>query len=333
LTVTTSPFSIDDSAEDDLANYYQLVLADAKLERPDDPEPTYESVLGRLRTPFTALGRCVHIAAYLDGRLVGMISAGLPEDENADQAILDVKVHPEHRRRGIGTTLLQAMLPTLTTAGRTLVAGWGLIEGKSGAIWTRNLGFRVVFRQVLQGLDIAATERELWQVPPPAGYRMARWISTAPAELLDSYALARSAIHDMPSADWSYRPPAWTAERIRRAEAELRDRSVEQRVVAAVHEESGAAVGLTELEFYPHRPEFGYQQETAVLAAHRGLGLGRFIKAQMMNWVVEERPATTHVWTTTADENVHMRRVNEQIGYAAIRVMINVELEISALKP
>ncbi|MEV4626675.1 GNAT family N-acetyltransferase [Micromonospora sp. NPDC049523] len=330
--MTTSPFTADDATEDELADYYGLVLADARAERPDDPEPTYDSVIGRLRTPFTALGRCVHTAAYVDGTLVGLISAGLPEDENVEQAILDVKVHPEHRRRGIGTALLGAVLPTLVSARRTLVAGWGLIDGKSGAGWADHLGFRVVYRQVLQRLEVATTDRELWHVPPPPGYRAVRWVGTAPAALLESYAQARSAIHDMPSADWSYRPPSWTPERIRRAEADLRDRSVEQRVVAAVHEESGAAVGLTELEFYPHRPEFGYQQETAVLAAHRGHGLGRFIKAHMMNWVVEERPGTTHVWTTTADDNEHMRRVNKQIGYTTVRVTINVELETDALR-
>jgi RimJ/RimL family protein N-acetyltransferase len=329
--VTTSPFTPDEATDEQLADYYRLVLADARAERPGDPEPTYEATLGRLRTPFTALGRCVYRAAYADGRLVGLISAGLPEDENVEQAIVDVKVHPEHRRRGIGTTLLRTMLPTLAAERRTLVAGWGLIEGMSGASWAKHHGFRVVYRQVLQGLDVAAANPELWQVTPPAGYRAVRWIGTAPAELLASYAEARSAIHDMPSSDWSYRPPSWTPERIRRTEAELRERNVEQRVVAAVHEESGAAVGLTELEFYPHRPEFGYQQETAVLAAHRGHGLGRFIKAQMMTWVVEERPGTTHVWTTTADDNVHMRRVNEQIGYTPIRVMVNVELETDAL--
>ncbi|WP_239082198.1 GNAT family N-acetyltransferase [Actinoplanes teichomyceticus] len=330
--MTTSPFTPDDAAENELADYYQLALADARTERPDDPEPTYEAAIGRLRTPLTALGRCVHRAAYADGRLVGLISAGLPEDENVEQAVVDVKVHPDHRRRGIGTTLLRTLLPTLASERRTLLAGWGLIEGKSGASWAKRRGFRVVYRQVLQGLDVVATDRELWRVAAPEGYRTVQWVGTAPAELLASYAEARSAIHDMPSADWSYRPPTWTPERIRRAEAELRERNVEQRVVAAVHEETGTAVGLTELEFYPHRPDFGYQQETAVLAGHRGRGLGRLMKARMMDWVVQERPGTTHVWTTTADDNVHMRRVNEQIGYATIRVMVNVEVETDAVQ-
>jgi GNAT superfamily N-acetyltransferase len=245
--------------------------------------------------------------------------------------MLEVRVHPDSRRRGIGTALLRAMIPTVTQRGRTIIAGTGVTDGGCGFRWATDLGFHVVHRMVLQELALATVDRSLWNVPAPPGYRLTRWTGAVPNDLIVSYARARTAIHDAPSGDWSHRLPAWTPELVRRAEADLRERNVEQRVVAAVHEHTGTTAGLTEIQLYPHRADLAFQHDTAVLAEHRGHGLGRWIKAHMNTWLTAERPALTHVRTSTAADNVHMIRVNTQLGYAIIRKMVTVEVETKTL--
>jgi mycothiol synthase len=208
---------------------------------------------------------------------------------------------------------------------------WGVTAGGAGAKWADALGFRVVHHDVLQMLSIPDTDVSRWQIPAPDGYRLTKWIGTAPDDLLDSYATARSAIHDAPSEDSSHRQPEWTSERVRTAEDDLRRRGIEQRVVVAVHEATGAVAGLTELELHPIRQDLGYQQYTTVLAEHRGRGLGRFVKSAMVRWIIDERPQITRIGTSTAAGNVHMIRVNHQIGFKTMRSMIDVEAEIDTL--
>jgi RimJ/RimL family protein N-acetyltransferase len=102
---------------------------------------------------------------------------------------------------------------------------------------------------------------------------------------------------------------------------ELAERDVEERVVAAIHTATGALVGVTGILNYPHRREFGYQNDTSVVMAHRGHGLGRALTAAMTRWIVAERPDIERIMTTTPTENSHMIAVNLSIGYDTIRTM------------
>jgi ribosomal-protein-alanine N-acetyltransferase len=72
------------------------------------PDPWPESGFRELLGPYTrvAVTGGEAVAAYLVARCV------------ADEAeILNLAVHPDHRRRGLGTALIQAVLPDLGRAG------------------------------------------------------------------------------------------------------------------------------------------------------------------------------------------------------------------------
>src|SRR2546421_408538 len=121
----------------------------------------------------------------------------------------------------------------------------------------------------------------------------------APQDVLDSYAVARDAIHDAPLGESDYRWPRWSPAPGRAAEAEARSQGLEQRVVVAIREGTGEIAGFTEVCVHPRRPDVGYQRDTAVVAAHRGRGLGRCLKAHMLPWLLVDRPALARITTTT----------------------------------
>lgn len=146
--------------------------------------------------------------------------------------------HRNYADGAIGKALLRAILPALNTEGRDLVAGQGITAGGDGEGWATALGFTRAHEFILQALMVADVDPSLWGVAMPDGYRLERWIGEAPADLLDSYAHGRSAIHDAPLGDSSYRPPHWMAERVREGEDQARARGVEVRLVVAVHEAS-----------------------------------------------------------------------------------------------
>ncbi|GIJ61812.1 GNAT family N-acetyltransferase [Virgisporangium aurantiacum] len=317
----------------ELRDYHDLVLASGRVDRPDEEPPAYETVVGRLLVPMTARGPERFWVARVDGQVIGIAVVGFPDDENRALAMTDIRVHPARRRAGIGTRLLHAALPAMREDGRTTVVGWGVTAGGAGAAWAGALGFRVVHHDVLQMLDIPSVDPAVWNVAAPPGYRTERWIGTTPEELLTSYARARGAIHDAPWEETTYRPPQWTPERVRSAEAGLRERRVEQRVVVAVHEATGVVAGLTEVELHETRPDLAYQGDTAVPAAHRGRGIGRWVKSHMVRWLRDERPGVRRVGTSTAAANVHMIRVNHEVGYRTVRSMVDVEAEVAALAP
>ena len=52
-----------------------------------------------------------------------------------------------------------------------------------------------------------------------------------------------------------------------------------------------------------------------MLSAHRNRGLGRWLKAVMMEKVLRDLPEVHTIRTGHADSNAPMRKINEELGY------------------
>ncbi|MFC0432250.1 GNAT family N-acetyltransferase [Kutzneria buriramensis] len=332
MGVEVESFDPEHATDDDLRGYYQVMLARQETDRPDIPRLTYEDVLGRLKNPFVGFGPVAYWVARLNGELVGLAIVYFMEEESSHIGLTEVIVHPRVRRRSIGATMLQAILPELRARGRTFVETWQITEGSDGERFANALGFHTAHTVLSQALVISETDSALWQQSVPPGYRVQQWTDAAPDDLVASFAKAFTAMQDAPTGDLGFGEPVWNARRVRAHEAELRQNNVELRVVVAVHEDTGDIAGLTQLELHPHRPYWAFQRDTAVLPAHRGHGLGRCIKAYMIRWLLADRPDLDRINTTTGAANAHMIRVNHQLGYRTARTMIAVNRDLAELE-
>jgi mycothiol synthase len=303
------------AAGGDLAGYVAVELAAARRDRPDEPPPGTEAAMARLtRAPAPGRQRLHWVAREPpSGQIVGVGYLSLVGDQPADLAGITITVHPDHRRQGLGTALLRQL--TLAAAGRDCLLIEGLPDGSAGQAWAEMMGFAVVQQTVELRLDLVSADPARWQAPAAAGYRLAEWTGRVPAELLLSYAAARNAIREAPRDGLSFTEPEWTAQRVRDEEDTAVARGCELRVVAAIRQRTGQVAGLTCLEVYQHRPELAVQQDTAVVQAHRGHGLGVSMKAANLRRLTAARPEVTAVITSNAADNEHMLRVNQQVGF------------------
>ncbi|MFD6072307.1 GNAT family N-acetyltransferase [Amycolatopsis lurida] len=325
-------FDTSVATESDFAAYHAVLAASQAVDRPGEPPLPLGELVARMRRPLPGMGAVAYWVARFDDEVVAFAEVNFLDEENSDIGLTDVRVHPAHRRRGIGVVILRALLPELKLQGLGVVEGWEVAEGTAGQAWAEALGFRPVRTIARQVLVVAEADRALWEVDVPDGYRLSQWVGSAPAGVVDSYAVARGAIHDAPLGESEYRWPEWTASRVRAYEAELQSQGLVQRVAAAIHETSGAVAGFTELCVHPRRPDWGYQRDTAVLASHRGNDLGRCLKAHMTRWVLADCPELDRISTTTGAENVHMIRVNRAVGYTTLPSLIAVQQELSSVE-
>ena len=250
-------------------------------------------------------------------------------DQPSDFAAIDLTVHPRCRRRGIGSALLTEL--AAAASGRCSLLIQGLTEGSPGQAWAAAHGFTVAQRTVVLTIDMTSVDRARWCVPAPSGYRLVHWTGSAPDDLLRSYAAARNAIAEAPHGKMSFTEPEWTPLRVRAAEAAARSRSCELWVIAAVHEQSAQVVGLTYLEVDQHSPELAVQQDTAVLRAHRGHGIGAWMKAANLQQLAARRPQVRQVRTSNAADNEHMLRVNRQVGLVVQMATENRQASVTDL--
>lgn len=326
------PLDPNQASQADLTALYELWTAAQAVDRPEaDVTFPYDKWLAAVRQPSAGLGVRRVWVARCGGEVVAHSVAYFLDGDNDNVAVAAVTVPPDRRREGIGTAVLAALLPLLQAHGRTVVEGWDLTEGGSGHRWAEAVGLRTAKVTLQQVLRVAEVDPSRWDVPVPAGYRVEAWTGAAPAELVSSYARALQGMQDAPADESRYRKPQWSADRVRAAEAELRDRGVERRVVVAVHEATGEVVAVTQLDLYSAVPVSGYQRDTTVVRSHRGRNLGLCVKARMLRLLRTDRGEVERVETNTSADNEHMIRINHRIGYADARTTVGVSAEIGEL--
>ncbi|XVQ86713.1 GNAT family N-acetyltransferase [Microbispora siamensis] len=67
---------------------------------------------------------------------------------------------------------------------------------------------------------------------------------------------------------------------------------------------------------------------TGVLPEHRGRGLGRWMKAEMIRLVRERHPDLGGLLADTADGNTYMRGINDALGYVPTHRTVRFRLDL-----
>lgn len=225
--------------------------------------------------------------------------------------VIELAVHPGHRRRGIGRGLLAAVCMQARLAGCRTVTGRHTTAG--GAAFARAVG------ATDGSCDVRSLLRLAEFTPPPiaiAGYSLASWCGAAPDSLVDSFAQARMAINDAPPAthdEWE----AWDVHRVRDLERAVARRGREIRVTVALDPDR-QVVGFTELRVSAEPGSVAATEDTAVLRAHRGKGLAGWMKAGCLAELQRDRPDVELVSTSNAEANAAMLAVNRRLGFVPV---------------
>lgn len=255
----------------------------------------------------------------LDGDTVaGVAVYELPQLEDLDEAYVWLFVPQALRRRGHGRALLQAAQDTVGAAGRTHIRGDARVDGV-GIGFATAVGARSTMVDMGSVLDVTTTDTATLTelaVPDPA-YALVQWRDRCPDDLLDRMALLRMTMNDAPKGDDPRDEWTWDAQREREREQRHSRWGARSYVTAAIERSTGELAGFTEL-LLNERPTTAQQEDTAVLVAHRGHGLGITVKAANLLRLRKEEPQITRVLTWNAESNRHMRAVNERLGFRVV---------------
>lgn len=306
------------------------------------PQDPVEELLPSLRGDID--GERIELWLGLAGGVpVAVAEIELPLLDNTGTALVELMVHPEHRRRGYGRKLIDHVLSRVRATGRTLVitdiaAPLQSAPGDppvAGEVLARSAGARPVLSEVRRLLDVASVDPgELAALRADAarqaaGYGIVQWVDTAPRELHEDMAVLVGRMStDAPLEEMAWEPEAWTAERYRVKEETAQARGRRRVATVARHEASGRLVGYSDIGVNARLATYAYQWDTIVTPEHRGHRLGMLLKTANLQLLRAAVPGARYLNTWNAAANQHMVAINDAIGFRPVERWVGWQLEI-----
>ena len=261
--------------------------------------------------------------ASLDGRgaPVGAAWLAMPLHDNRRLGVLELAVHPDHRRHGHGRALLEHAERLHAAAGRDLLVAdtqWvaGARDEDDGFV--RRFGYEPAQTNLRSSLSLPVERAFLRELmgDHDDGYVLRTAVGGIPQEWVPARAhLAERMSTDVPMGGLQLEEEAWDEERVRQ-DYERIAAAGRTAVDTFAFARDGSVAGYTQTTITSD-PSVVYQQDTLVLREHRGHRLGLRLKAANTLALVEQLEGPARVRTWNAEENAPMLAVNRRLGYAA----------------
>jgi GNAT superfamily N-acetyltransferase len=259
------------------------------------------------------------------------------DDSNRNLLRVAITVAPDHRRKGIGTSLLARAAAAADELDRTLLSGEVFSTVPAGSAFANEVGGRSQMDFDTNVLDMADLDRQLmkgWVEEGSTradGYTIRTFPGMFPDELLGGIAhLFMVLERDMPTpASWEERH--YSAEEIREFLAHLLAAG-ETITAVAVHDATGEAAGLSQLYRRRAEPSTWQVITTMVDPKHRGHGLGKWVKGASNLMAQEIWGDARYQETSNAHTNEAMLAINRAMGFRHEYAMTNYEADLADVK-
>ena len=296
--------------------------------RPDDPVAPDDIVEAQLKKedPFGEQRWFALLTAekMVSGFGAGRVKPGAPGYETNQHLLwASAQVHPDFRRQGIGTTWLPIVLKLMDEFGSTVLTTGTELE--SGHAFLKKVGFEAKSEFAENRLDLAAVDWDMVRRWVEEGERynpsttLTLYPDRIPEEVWPEYAPAISTfLNTMPFDDMDHGEIVVTPEMMK-VDYERLALIKGRRHTIVTREPDGHISGMTDVGWAPFRETFVNQRFTGVNPKDRGRGIGKWIKAAMLEYIRKTHPQARWMTTGNAESNGPMLAINHRLGFKQYR--------------
>lgn len=258
--------------------------------------------------------------SFVGSVLLMLAKEGSQEYEDRKHtAFARIYVHPDYRRRGFGTKILEWLVKyarekdiSIFQTGSTLSCG----KAFAAHFHCKEALNQIENRLYVDDLDVAQLQQ--WNQAGAERNSMTRirlYAGRVPNEFMDAYcAVMNAVVPQVPMGELESMVITFTPEVLQK-HLDMIEQHGGTMLTALTLENDGSASGVTRMEYNPGKPHEITQDITGVLDSHRGRGLGKWLKAHMMLHVLAQYPALVYVVTGNASVNAPMLSINQRMGF------------------
>lgn len=338
-SATIRAFDVNTATPEEIRALYTLHYGPRGLrteEWPDDPPRPFERWLTGLQTIPSFLTLRIWVA-WQGEEAVGRSSLEIYDmPKNRHVANVHVGVIADHRRQGIGRQLLAPLAEAAEAAEKTLLLSGTDEAIPAGRALAERMGARQGMVERTNQLSLGNLDPVLmtaWRDQGPrAEYELGWWEGAYPEEEIDAVCDLMAVMNTAPRDDLEIEDQVWTREILREGEESMRQRHAQRCTLYARHRASGELAGYTEVYHDPSTPHVLHQWDTGVFPKYRGHGLGKWLKAAMVERVPRDWPDVRFIRTENANSNAPMLKINNAMGFRPYKDWIIWQVEVARVK-
>jgi mycothiol synthase len=253
--------------------------------------------------------------------MAGVAALSLPLADNQHLGFVELRVAPPYRRQHVGSSLIDAVATRANAEDRRVLSAfsWDLVA--AGEPFARSVGGEN--KQVIRrsDLDLLALDRDLvarWlDVPEDVRDAYELWlvVGAYPTDQYAAIAEVEVVMNTMPHDDLDLEDAVIDADWVAQREQQDAESPGERWTIFARERSTQRLVGYTQVFLYPDWPGHVDQGNTGVHPDHRGHGLGRWLKAAMIDRIFGEKPESFRIRTNNAFSNAPMVAINDELGF------------------
>ncbi len=258
------------------------------------------------------------VGAFEGDRLIGFATS-LTAQDTPDTSWVSVSVLPQRQRQGVGTLLGSAAERISPDSASRFVASAyrGTAEDIENLVrgFAEPLGYACVTTETVVELDLVSAD--IGPVQLPDGYTVATYLNGVADHLRAQVGVLKGMVDaEAPNGTLQWQATPVSAEEYE-AEIGLWQQQGRTAVESVALDGDGVVVAWTCLVTAAdtHRP--AQIEGTLILAAHRGRRLGAAVKVASLLGA-RAHGGTARVRTSSDDQNVWMRAINEQLGFLPV---------------
>lgn len=256
-------------------------------------------------------------------------------DTNRHLLDADAYVLRQHRRQGIGRSWIPKVVEAMDQRGATVVTA--AAEEEAGHAFLRGLGATSKLTGRESHLDMREVDWNMvarWAADGPAASPQSRlelYAQRVPNEVLEEYcARLTELLNTVPFEGLDHGDIVFTADHLRENYARL-DETGSSVHTCVIREPDGSISGMTDVLKHPYESGVVHQLFTGVAPAARGRGLGKWLKAAMLEQVRRLHPDTVTITTDNAGSNAPMLAINHRLGFRLKRVVTAYQIDRDTL--
>lgn len=269
------------------------------------------------------------VGAFENDRLVGVASSSTAHD-TPDTSWVSVSVDPQHQRRRVGTELVRAvenMRPArvhrfVASAYRSTAAEIDVLARD----FAQPLGYARATTETVVELDLGAAD--LSPLAPLHGYVVSTHVNGVPNHLQAQVGVLKGLVDaEAPNGELNWQPSPVSPQAYRN-EITLWQSQGRTAFESIAVTPQGVVVAWTCLVVAADASRPAQIEGTMVLTQHRGRRLGRAVKVASL-LAGREHGRTARVRTSSDDQNVWMRAINDELGFVPVESEILLQKQRS----